>query len=71
MAEQVTRIREARVEPRALAKKAEIRRSAAERLRTQVHLTGERSPKEPVGQSDEAQPEEKSPEGWRVDARPR
>ncbi len=60
------RIRGARVEPRALATKAkaELRRSAAEpeRLRTQVELKGGKSPTEPVGQSDEAQPEERSPE---------
>ncbi len=39
-------------------------RSAAEteRLRTQVELTGGRSPTELVGQSDNAQPEERSPE---------
>ncbi len=33
-----------------------------ERLRTQVELKGGRSPTEPVGRSDEAQPEERSPE---------
>ncbi len=60
------RIRGARVEPRALVTEAEaeIRRSAAEpeRLRTKVELAGGRSPTEPVGWSDEAQPEERSPE---------
>ncbi len=60
------RIRGARVEPRALATEAkvEIWRSTAEpeRLRTQVELKGGRSPTEPVGRSDEAQPEERSPE---------
>ncbi len=40
------------------------RRSMAEpeRLRTQVELMGGRSPTEPVGWSDEVQPEERSPE---------
>ncbi len=39
-------------------------RSAAEleRLRTQVELEAGRNPTEPVGQSDKAQPEERSPE---------
>ncbi len=55
------RIRGARVEPRALETEAEIRRSAAERLRTKVELVGGRSPTEPVGRSNEVQLEEQSP----------
>ncbi len=53
------RIREARVELRALATKA---KAEPERPRTQAELKGGRSPTELVGQNDEAQPEERSPE---------
>ncbi len=57
------RIRGARVEPWALRPRRR-RRSGEEpeRLRTQVELKGGRSPTEPVGWSDKAQPEERSPE---------
>ncbi len=64
MSQGMPRIWGTRVEARAMATEAEVRRSVAkpERLRTQVELMGGRSPTEPSGWSDEAQPEERSPE---------
>ncbi len=42
-----------------------------EQLRTQVELTGGRSPTESVGRNDEAQSEERSPEAIAGQRRPR
>ncbi len=63
-ARRMPRFRGARLEPRALAIEAEVLRFVSEpdRQRTQVERTGGRGPTEPVGWSDEAQPEERSPE---------